>query len=196
MLALKPYSVGNSIDQSTKVWNEQLVQNLFATETTQNILNTPLHQQVDTDRLVWKAEKNGCYSVRSAYRICIEDIIINDHLRKPGYWSGIWKLKAPLKVRNLVWRVCRECFPTRVKLKSIGVNRPSTCVTCNDPHEDSYHIFFHCKTAIDAWSATNVWNLNYLFLNLFDYASNIIFNLLHQLSVAQIETIVTIIWSI
>jgi len=29
------------------------------------------------------------YSVRSAYRICIEEVINNDHLRKPGYWSGI-----------------------------------------------------------------------------------------------------------
>jgi hypothetical protein len=51
------------------------------------------------DKLVWKAEKNGCYSVRSACRICIEDVI-NDHLRKPGYWSGIWRLKVPPKIKN------------------------------------------------------------------------------------------------
>jgi len=85
MLALKPYLVGHLIDQSTKVWNEQLVQGLFAIETTQNILNTPLNKQVDTDRLVWNTEKNGCYSVRSVNRICSEDIINNDHLRKSRY---------------------------------------------------------------------------------------------------------------
>jgi len=72
--------VENLIDQNAKVWNEQLVLQLFATKTAQNILNTPLHQQVQMDKLVWKAEKNGCYSVRSAYRICIEDIINNDQL--------------------------------------------------------------------------------------------------------------------
>ena len=70
----------NLIDQNAKVWNEQLVLQLFATKTAQNILNTPLHQQVQMDKLVWKAEKNGFYSVRSAYRICIEDIINNDQL--------------------------------------------------------------------------------------------------------------------
>ena len=85
------------------------------------------------DRLIWKAEKNGNYSVRSAYRICIEEVINNDHLRKPGYWSGIWRLKVPPKVKSLVWRICRDCFPTRVKLRSRGVNCPSECVRCEDP---------------------------------------------------------------
>jgi len=69
MLALQPYLVGCLIDQSIKVWNEQLIRHLFATETTENVLNTPLHQQVDMDRLVWKAERNGLYYVRSSYRI-------------------------------------------------------------------------------------------------------------------------------
>ena len=142
MLALQPYSVGHLIDQNAKVWNEQLVRHLFVTETTQNILNTPLHQQVQMDKLIWKAEKNGCYSVRSAYPICIEDIINNDHLRKPGYWSGIWRLKLPPKVKNLMWRICRDCFHMLVKLQRRGVNFPSACVMCDEPHEDSYHILF------------------------------------------------------
>jgi hypothetical protein len=130
MLALQSYSVGHLMDHNAKVWNEQLVRQLFATETANNILNTPLHQQVHTDKLIWKAEKNGCYSVKSAYRMCIEEIINNDHLRKPGYWSGIWRLKVPPKVKSLVWRICRDCFPTRVKLRSRGVNCPSDCVMC------------------------------------------------------------------
>jgi len=52
MLALQPYSVGHLIDQDDKVWNEQLIHQLFASETTQHILNTPLHQQVQMDKLV------------------------------------------------------------------------------------------------------------------------------------------------
>lgn len=67
---------------------------------------------------------------------------------------------------------------------------------CNDPHEDSYHIFFYCKTVIDVWSAANVWHLISPLLNLLDNAPDIIFNLLQQLSTAQIETMVTIMWRI
>jgi len=133
MLALQPYTVGHLINQDEKIWNEPLIRQIFANETAQNILNTPLHQQVQRDKLVWNVERNGCYSVKSAYRICIEDIINNEHLQKPRYWSGIWRLKVPPKVKNLVWRICRDCFPTRVKLRSRGVNCPSTCVRCEDP---------------------------------------------------------------
>ena len=159
-------------------------------------MNTPLHQQVRMDTLVWKAEKNGCYSVRSAYRICIEDITSNDHLRKPEYESGIWRLKVPPKVKNLLWRICRDCFPTCAKLKSRGANCPSACVKCNDPHENIYHIFFHCKTTIDVCNVANVWHLISPSLNHLDNAPDIIFNLLKQLSATQIKTIVIIMWSI
>lgn len=103
MLALQPYLLGHLIDKSTKFWNEQLILHLFATETTQNILNTPLHQQVDMDGLVWTADKNGLYYVRISYRICIEDIINNNYLWKPECYNGMWKLKVPPKVRNLMW---------------------------------------------------------------------------------------------
>lgn len=44
---------------------------------------------VNTYRLVWKLEKNDCYSVRHTYRLYIEDIVDNIHSRKPGHWSGI-----------------------------------------------------------------------------------------------------------
>jgi len=125
ILALQPYTVGHLIDQEVKVWNERLVRHLFVDETAHQILNTLLHQQVQTDKIIWKAEKNGRYYVKSAYRICVEEVINNDHLRRPGYWSGIWKLKVPPKVKNLIWRICRDCFPTRVKLRSRGINCPS-----------------------------------------------------------------------
>ncbi|XP_039685037.1 uncharacterized mitochondrial protein AtMg00310-like [Medicago truncatula] len=98
MVALQAFSVGHLIDQEAKVWNEPLIRQLFADDTAKDILNTPLHHQVQMDKMIWKAEKNGCYSLRSAYRTCIEDVINNDHLRRPGYWSGIWRLKVPPKV--------------------------------------------------------------------------------------------------
>jgi len=82
---LQNYFVGHLIDQSSRVCNEHLIRKLFLAETTQSILNTSIYPQVHTDSLLWKAEKNGYYSFKSAYRICIEDIPNNAHLRKSGY---------------------------------------------------------------------------------------------------------------
>jgi len=108
-------------------------------------------------------------------------------LRKPNYWSGIWKLKVHLKVKNLVWQICRDYFSTCVKLNSRGINCPLECVTYNDPHEDSYHVFFHCGAAIDTWRAANVWHRIEPSLNQFDNASVFLFiYLLNQVSAAQL----------
>ncbi|XP_024642261.2 uncharacterized protein [Medicago truncatula] len=45
-----------------------------------------------------------------------EEVINNDHLCRPGYWSGIWKLKGPPKVKSLIWRICRDCFPRSIDI--------------------------------------------------------------------------------
>lgn len=194
--ALRQYSVSHLIDQDTKTWNEHMVQYTFEERTAQQIIDTPLFEQVHMDRLVWKQEKNRHYSVPSAYRLCVKDIVNNTHLRRSGYWSGIWKLKVPPKVKNSVWQVCRECFPTRVRLPRRGVYCPSTCVMCNDPHEDSYHFFFQCCTAVSAWRAAGVWHLIEPLLKRFDDAPDIIFNLLENVVAVYAELIATVLWSI
>jgi hypothetical protein len=46
MIALQNYYVGHLIDQNEKVWNEQLIHQIFANGTDQNIINTPLLMKV------------------------------------------------------------------------------------------------------------------------------------------------------
>jgi hypothetical protein len=61
------------------------VQQVFSEDIASDILNTPLVTQVASDRLIWKAERNGIYSVKSAYRLCVEDLVDTTHLRRPGF---------------------------------------------------------------------------------------------------------------
>lgn len=65
------------MDTNSKSWNGDLVKQFFSEDITTSILNTSLFNQVLNDRLVWKAEKNGkyIYSVQSAYRLCVEDLV-------------------------------------------------------------------------------------------------------------------------
>jgi len=36
----------------------------------------------------------------------------------PGEWNSIWKIKAPSRLKKLIWHICREFLPTRMRLQS------------------------------------------------------------------------------
>ena len=145
---VKSCKVADFIDIHSKKWNAPLITQVFSHDLATETLNTPLYDQVPVDNLIWKAEKNGIYSVRSAYRLCVEDLVDTSHLRRPGFWSGIWRLKVPPKVKIFVWRLCRGVLLTRVRLQDKGVQCPTDCVSCTHVHEDLAHVFFDCPFAI------------------------------------------------
>ena len=118
-------SVNSLMDPYFKRWNELVVRQVISEDLASKILNTPIYEQVQHDTLLWKAEKNERYSVHSAYRLCANELVDFSHLHKRGYWAGIWKLKIPPKVKNLIWHMCRGCSPTRVRLLDKGVQCPT-----------------------------------------------------------------------
>lgn len=109
---LHNFTVASLIDTDVKQWNSNLIHQLFSNAQAADVLNTPLVPHIPADNLIWKAEKNGIYSVKSAYRLCVQELIDVSHLRPPGNWNVIWNLKAPPKIQNFLWRICRGCLPT------------------------------------------------------------------------------------
>jgi hypothetical protein len=103
------------MSQEDKCWNVPLITSTFEPYSAAKILNTPLYSSVTEDRRLWRAEQNGEYSVRSAYRLCTQELIDTSHLRMNGAWNLIWEIKIPAKVKNFIWRICRRCIPTRVR---------------------------------------------------------------------------------
>lgn len=62
------------MDTGNKQWNTYLILRIFNVDQGKDILQTPLVPQVPEDLLVWKGEKNGLYLVKSAYRLCMEEL--------------------------------------------------------------------------------------------------------------------------
>lgn len=184
------------IDVHSKKWNAALVSQVFTHDLAADILNTPLYDQVPVDNMVWKVERNGIYSVRSAYRLCVEELVDTSHLRRPGYWSGIWRLKVPPKVRNFVWRVCRGMLPTRVRLQDKGVQCPTNCVSCADGHEDLSHVFFDCPFVIQVWHSSGLWEAVHHTVMNNDSAVGTVFSLLQNLSSGLSQRFAANLWSV
>jgi len=173
-----------------------VVRQVFSVDIANKILHTPLIAQVEDDKILWKAERNRRYSVRSAYRLCVTELIDSSCLWRPGYWSGIWNLKVPPKVKNLLWRMCRGCLPTRVCLLDKGVVCPTNCASCDFTHEDLLHVFFDCPFAIQVWNRTGLWGSVHHALSHTASAPDAIFSLLENLSTELSQRLSTVLWSL
>ncbi|GAU22779.1 hypothetical protein TSUD_142180 [Trifolium subterraneum] len=122
----------------------------------EKILETPLVSSVREDKVVWEEERNGCYSVKSGYKLAMCYLIGSDKYHVMGNWNGIWKAQAPHKARHLLWRLCRGCLPTRSRLLKRQVECTLNCHVCDEEIEDELHIFFRCAVARDSWSAAGL----------------------------------------
>ena len=173
-----------------------LICSLFDAPTAQAILDTPLQPLVTEDKMIWKEEKIGKYSVKSAYKICVSEIADNSHMHVHGRWNLIWKLKVPPKIKNFLWRVCRGCFPTRARLSSRGVSCPLDCVQCSNNYEDIIHILIECPKAVQVWRDANLWDtINRVLQQDYNIHAHI-FTFLQNFSSGQCELMATIMWSL
>nr|ABN06084.1 Polynucleotidyl transferase, Ribonuclease H fold [Medicago truncatula] len=168
---------------------------VFSHDIASAIINTPLFSKVQHDRIIWKAENDGKYSVRSAYTLCVEELIDTSFLRRPGYWSDIWRLKVPPKIKNFMWRVCRGVLPTRNKLRDKGVQCPEACVNCSTTSEDVKHLFCVCTFDVQVWQLSDLWSEIQQAVIHFDTASAVIFDLLQRFTLEQSQIFVTM-WSL
>ena len=69
----------------------------------------------------------------------------------------IWGLKVPEKVRNLVWRACRNALPTKMNLLHRKVVTSAVCELCNLHTEDPAHALYHCPKPETLWQSTPLW---------------------------------------
>ncbi|GAU36575.1 hypothetical protein TSUD_362450 [Trifolium subterraneum] len=134
--------VRDLLHENYKAWNIAKVRNMFSGDVAERILETPLVHSVREDKVVWEEERNGCYSVKSGYKLAMRYIIGSDKYHVAGNWNGIWKAQAAHKARHLLWRLCRGCLPTRYRLLERRVECNLNCPVCDEEIEDEIHIFF------------------------------------------------------
>ena len=108
------------IDKSTRTWNATMVDGIFAPQEVEEIKNIPLAKKETEDTLYWPWEQDGRYSCKTGYRFLKEDevgfLVAENQDHEKELWKKIWALECPNKVRNLIWRACRNSFPSKCNL--------------------------------------------------------------------------------
>lgn len=122
--------VSDLMVQGKRRWDEAKIQYLFSNGVAAAILAVPLLLVDKDDRVIWSEDLHGNYSVRSGYKLAVQEQInwVRSHVT--GDWNSLWRAHVPPKVRNLIWRICRSCLPTRERLQQCWVNCPRNCELC------------------------------------------------------------------
>ena len=126
----------------------------------------------------------------------MKNIADNSHLYRTGNWGSIWKLKVLPKVKNLLWRICQGCLPTRARLLDKGVNCTSLCAMCDESYEDTSHVFFDCLRARIVWQQSLLLSKVISVMQKSSTTAEIIFTLLQELPQGQAEQFATLLWSV
>jgi ribonuclease HI len=63
-------------------------------------------------------------------------------------WKKLWKIHAPPKAKHLLWRICKGCLPTRIRLQERCVPCPINCPLCDHNDENDWHFLFNCVDSV------------------------------------------------
>ena len=70
----------------------------------------------------------------------------------------IWSMKVPPKVKNLMWRACRNAVPTKTALLRRTITVSQLCDQCHVAQEDPLHALKACSKLDVVWSDVELWN--------------------------------------
>ncbi|XP_058764138.1 uncharacterized protein LOC131637556 [Vicia villosa] len=148
-------TVSYLIDEDLRCWKHDLIKECFSPMVCEEILSIPLSWRNMEDKLIWYPEKDGEFSVKSAYHL----LRSKRDAAFPGpsshsqnlVWKRIWQAPVHNRVRNFLWRTAKDILPTRANLHKRKVNLAPDCPLCHSHVESSNHLFLHCNVSKQVW---------------------------------------------
>jgi hypothetical protein len=111
--------VADLINQHDHTWKEEIVREIFMPHDAEEVLKIRLPMFDTDDFISWPGESNGIFSVRSAYRLALDEklpINTNSSHSANGdrkLWRTIWKANVPPNIRVFIWRLATDALASR-----------------------------------------------------------------------------------
>ena len=147
--------VSSLMDHSSKKWNKELVRICFGPADAECILNIALSHNQILDCVSWPLTKTGTYIVKLAYILAKSGEVhlkasatgkgeSSDQLCNAKEWKRLWSIKAPPKMRIVLWRFAHNCLPTGQQLRLRNITSYDLCCHCGR-YESIEHAFLTCQ---------------------------------------------------
>jgi len=186
--------VADLMDSAGIGWNWDLIGEIFNERDKDAIARLALINREGEDKLIWKFDPKGNYTVKSAYRYAIETLVDNEEYRVGGEWLKMWKLQIPHKIKVFLWRALRGVLPMQMRLQDRGVPCTGICPFCETNYENDWHVFIGCEEAKNVWRTAGMWELIENVAVIADIFVDCIFSLLCRLSVHQCNDMAMMLW--
>jgi hypothetical protein len=138
--------VSDLIDPITDRWDEELVKQTFWSIDIGRILAIPLTDSME-DFIAWHYNKNGVFSVKSAYHV-EWDFQHGQKLRRTNgvgnstvnpVWGKLWNLNIAVKVNIFLWKALHATMPCRAILANRHIKISGQRLVCCAGAEDIKH---------------------------------------------------------
>lgn len=71
---------------------------------------------------------------------------------------GVWSLRVPNKVKNLMWRACKNSIPIELNLLRRAIIVDHLCDRCKSEAESPLHALWLCNELDQVWTSSAKWN--------------------------------------
>ena len=153
----KDLRVCDLFNLDTRQWHGQLLSHTSLPTIVAAITHINLGTTTSRDKLIWKENRKGIFSVKLAYRVALrmrqaEQVEHSSARQDKKLWNRIWQLQVPPKVRMFVWRACLDILPTCMKLCQRKIPVDPACAVCHHHDETVAHALWGCPMARNVWA--------------------------------------------
>ncbi|XWS32954.1 hypothetical protein CRYUN_Cryun22dG0035200 [Craigia yunnanensis] len=141
----------------THTWNTKKIDFQPNHDINQKVFMKALSVYGGQDRLVWKFNHRGDYSMKSAYHMLAKEngSAITQRFSSK-VWEILWSPKIPFKLVIFLWKICNNCHPIRVELHKRIQNISPFFPMCLKAEESLEHLFFLRSLTRAVWFGTDL----------------------------------------
>ena len=154
---VREVTVAELINQHLHAWRSDFIMDMFEKEDAKAICRIQLSRRYVEDFLIWKHQRKGIFTIKSAYKVS-KEVLRGGRVAKSsrggigkGVWSALWKLRIPNKIRVFRWRACNEILPTKLNLSKRRVIEDAMCPIYLRFPESVVHALWECDAVRDVW---------------------------------------------
>ena len=205
-VANPPILVAELIDNTSAAWDVQRINQVFMPMDAKIILSIPLCTRITDDFWSWNFERNGVYSVKSAYHMLVETRRRREAwlenttgssttVAEEGSWKTLWTTKVPGKVKMFLWRLSKQSLPTEDVRAHRHMSDSSACGMCGAL--DSWrHSLLNCTSSRCVWALVDDDLAQALVATTEPKAKPWLFTLMESLSHDQFVLLAVTLWAI